>query len=188
MEKQDYKKRFLYPVAVIFLIMSASWIIYNAVWRLDSRVVHQFLAAISGTLLFLSVTLGPLFIYPTAYFRGASLRERVSASLVNPFLWATKEVVRLFVSYSFAESLYYYLNPLAIALFFGVVAQMGLAELVCRWRQARNGEEVRVFSTGALGATGVGLVVVIFLFVWGQGENAYVIFLSGYREIFGSGL
>jgi hypothetical protein len=188
MERQDFRKRFLRPVAIVFVVMTASWIIYNTAWRLDDRSLHQSLAAISGTLLFLSVTFGTLFIYPTAFFRGASPRERILACLINPFLWATKENIRLYISYSFAECLYYYLNPLSIWLFLGIVTQMGLAEMVCRWRQLKTGEEVKVLAPGPLAAFVIGLFLTVSLFAWGQGENVYVIFLAGYRKLFGSGL
>ena len=70
----------------------------------------------------------------------------------------------------------------------GIVTQMGLAEMVCRWRQAKGGEEVRIFGAGPLAAFVVGLFLVISLFAWGQGESEYVIFLAGYRKLFGSGL
>lgn len=188
MERQDFKKRFLYPVAVVFIIMSASWIIYSVAWRLESRFLHQTLASISGTILFLSVTFGTFFVYPMTFFRGASLPERIAASLINPFLWATKECFRLSISYTFAECLYYYFNPLSIWLFLGVVAQMGLAEMICRWRAAKRGEEMRIFAPGPVAAFVIGLFLVITLFAWGQGENVYVLFLTGYREFFGSGL
>ena len=188
MERQSWKKRFLYPVAGVFVIMSISWVVYNMAWRLDNRVLHELLAAISGTILFLSVTFGTLFIYPIAYFRGASAQERILASFINPFLWATKENIRLYISYSFAECLYYYLNPLSIWLLLGIITQMGLAEMFCRWRETKRGEQVKVVTSGPLAAFAIGLFLVITLFAWGQGENVYVIFLSGYRKIFGSGL
>ena len=188
MEKQGFAKRVLYPVAILSAVMSASWIVYNVAWRLDNGTLYRAFAAISGTILFLSVTFGALFIYPTAYFRGASPKERILASLVSPFIWMTKESVRLYISYSFAECLYYYFNPLNIWLLLGVMAQMGLAETFCRWRHAKKGEEVRILSPQALAALFIGLFLVIRLFAWGQGEGAYVVFLSGYRKIFGSGL
>jgi len=185
MEKQDVTRRFFYPVFIVFLIMSLSWALYNMAWRIGVPSVHQTLASITGTSLFLSVTFGTLFIYPVAYLRGAPLRERILASLINPFLWATKEVLRLLVSFSFSESLYYYLNPLNIWLLCGLVAQMGIAELSCRYLLKRRGEAVRVVTFGPLSAVFIGLFLVITLFAWGQGENVYVLFLEGYRKIFG---
>lgn len=188
MEKRSFAGRVLVPVAIVFATMAASWIIYNLAWRLDSRSLHQFLATVCGTLLFVSVTFGAFLVYPMAYFRGASTLERVAACLVNPFIWMTKENIRLTISYSFGESLYYYLNPLSIWLLLGVITQMGLAHMFCRWWAAKKNEDRKAFSPGALATFALGLFLTITLFAWGQGENVYVIFLSGYREIFGSGL
>ena len=89
---------------------------------------------------------------------------------------------------SAAECLYYYLNPLNIWLFLGVVAQMGVAEILCRWIRARKGEQVRILGAGPVGAIVIGLFLVIVMFAWGQGESVYVGFLSGYRMLFGSGI
>lgn len=188
MEKQPFAKRVLKPAGLLSVFMLASWIVYNLAWRLDSRLVHQALAAISGTALFLSVTLGAFYVYPAAYFRGATPAERILVTFATPFLWAMKECVRLYVSFSLAECVYYLLNPLSIALFFWVVAQMGLVEMLCRRRLARSGEQIGMVSAGSLAAVIVGVSLVIALFTVGKGESAYVIFLAGYRNIFGSGL
>jgi hypothetical protein len=188
LEKREFGNRILSPVAVVFVVMSASWIVYNLAWRLHSDSLHQVLAAVSGALLFVSVTFGTLYIYPAMFFKGASLPLRVAACFVNPFIWMTKECARLYISYSLAECLYYYLNPLNIWLVLGIVAEMGLMQMVCRWRAAAKGDETGAFSRGGLAAFVIGLFLVISLFAWGQGENAYVVFLSGYRHIFGSGL
>jgi hypothetical protein len=181
-------KRTFFPVAAVCVIMSTSWIVYSLAWRLDAGTLHQVLAAISGTLLFASVTFGAMYIYPAMYFSGASLPLRVAACFVNPFIWMTKECARLYISYSFAECVYYYLNPLNVWLALGIIAQMGLAEMLCRWRAARKTDHINAFSPGGLAAFVIGLFLVISLFAWGQGENAYVVFLSGYRQLFGSGL
>ena len=188
MEKQPFTKRVLKPTGLVSVFMLASWIVYNLAWRLDSGIISDALAAISGTALFLSVTLGAFYVYPAAYFRGATLPERILATFAAPLLWATKECVRLYVSFSLAECVYYLLNPLNIALFLWVVAQMGLAEMLCRRRLASNGEPIGMVTAGSLAAVIVGVSLVIALFTVGQGESAYVIFLTGYRNIFGSGL
>jgi len=188
MDELNFKKRFILPVLTVFLVMVISWIVYNLAWRIDTHFIHQTLATISGTLLFVSVTFGALFIYPLAYFRGASLTERVAASLINPFLWATKECFRLLTSFTFFESLYYYFNPLTLWLLCGVFAQMGLVEIICRKKMKNQGHEITVMHPAALAVLSVSLFLVIFLYAWGQGENIYVIFLEWFRKFFGPGV
>lgn len=187
MEKQSFKRRFLSPLLILFAVMAGSWVVYNLAWRLGVPSLHRILAFGSGTLLFLSVSLGALFVYSLAYFRGASLGERVLASLVIPFLWATKECIRLYVSFSFLECLYYYLNPLNLWLLFGICAEMALAEMLCRKRLKSKGEPIRVMEPVAVCVFLASLFLVVSLYAWGEGENVYVIFLEGYRDFFGAG-
>lgn len=181
------RERFVTPVLVVSVVMTLSWIVYNLAWRLESAALHRTLASVFGTLLFLSVTFGTLLVYSMAYFRGASLKERVAACLINPFLWATKECIRLCISFSFLECVYYYVNPLNIWLALGVMAEMVLAELLCRQRLRKRGENVRVLHPYAVAVLVISLSLVVSLYLWGEGENVYAIFLEGYRAFFGSG-
>ena len=180
-------ERFVTPVLVVFLVMTSSWLMYNFSWRLENTALHYCLASLSGTLLFLSVAFGALAVYPVAYFRGATWIERVLASLINPFLWATKESTRLSVSFSFLECVYYYLNPLNIWLACAVTAEMALVEMLCRQRRRRHGADVRVLHPTSVAVLLIALSLVISLYAWGEGENVYVLFLEGYRVFFGPG-
>jgi len=187
MKRLGFRERFVTPILTVFLVMVSSWLVYNVSWRLENVALHRVLASLSGTLLFLSVAFGTLVVYPMAYFRGASLRERVLASLGNPFLWATKECLRLCISFDLLESLYYYLNPLNIWLAFALAAQMALAEVLCRHRRQRLGADIRVLHPTAVAVFVTSLFLVVSLYAWGEGENVYVIFLEGYRVLFGAG-
>ncbi len=187
MERCGFRERFVTPVLVVFCVMILSWLVYNLSWRLENATLHRILASVSGALLFLSVALGTLVVYAMAYFRGASLKERIAASLINPFLWATKECIRLCISFTFLESVYYYLNPLNIWLVFGVTAEMALAEMLCRRRLRSRGEAIRVLHPTAVAVLLISLSLVVSLYVWGEGENVYVLFLEGYRVLFGPG-
>ncbi len=186
-QRAGFRERFVVPVLILCCGMTLSWAVYNLSWRLESVALHRLLAAASGTVLFVSVGFGTLLVYSMAYFRGASLGERVLACLVNPFLWATKECVRLCISFSLLEALYYYLNPLNLWLAFVVVAEMALAELFCRQRLRHRGENIRVLHPAAVGVLLFSLCLVVSLYAWGEGENVYVLFLKGYRFFFGPG-
>ena len=187
MKKLDFGKRFVMPVLVVFFVMASSWLVYNLSWRLENVAVHRLLASVSGTVLFLSVAFGALVVYPVAYFRGAAWKERVPASLINPFLWATKECIRLSISFSFLECSYYYLNPLNAWLLLSVIAEMALAEIFCRAKLRARGEDARVLHPTTVAVLLISLSLVVSLYAWGEGENVYVLFLQGYRVLFGPG-
>lgn len=187
MQRLGFGERFVTPVLVVFFVMASSWLVYNLSWRLENVALHRVLASLSGTLLFLSVAFGALLVYPMANFRGATWKERILASLINPFLWATKECIRLSISFSILECFYYYLNPLNAWLLLSVTAEMALAELLCRGRRRRRGEDVRVLHPATLAVLLISLSLVVSLYAWGEGENVYVMFLEGYRVFFGPG-
>ncbi len=172
-------------MVIVFVVMTASYVIYNASSRIDNHILHQIIANVSAIVLFLSIGFGAFFVYPFAYFRGSGPKERVIASLINPFLWATKEVIRITVTFTLAEALYFYLNPLIVGVFAGVVFEMGLADILCRRAMKKRGEEVKVFSARAVAAAIIGLAVVGFIFAWGLGVHSFYIFIEGYKAIFG---
>ena len=186
-KRLDFRERFVTPVLVVFVGMTLSWLAYNLAWRFENAAFHLFVASVSGTLLFLFVAMGPLAVYCMAYFRGATLKERIGASLINPFLWATKECLRLCISFSLLESVYYYFNPLNIWLAFGIAAEMALAEMICRQRRRSQGADIRVLHPIAVAVLLISLSLVVSLYLWGEGENVYAIFLEGYRVFFGTG-
>ncbi len=188
MEMQRFSRRFFYPVFLIFVVMSLSWGIYNLAWRLQNVTIHHLLADIFGTLLFLSVTFGACVIYPMAFLRGSSGPERILASLVNPFIWATKECIRMFTSFSLTECLYYYLNPLNIWLLLGIIAQMSVIEMILRWRRKKKGENIRVFSIPVVATFVISMALVVALYAWGRGENIFSYYLVIYKKLFGPGV
>ncbi|MBN2224702.1 MAG: hypothetical protein JW765_08535 [Deltaproteobacteria bacterium] len=188
MKKQRFSRRFFSPVFLIFVIMSISWGVYNLAWRLGNVTVHHLLADIFGTLLFLSVTFGTCVVYPMAFLRGASLPERVLASLVNPLIWATKECIRMFGAFSLTESLYYYCNPLNIWLLLGIIAQMSIIEMILRHRRKKAGENIRVFSIPVVAAFVISMALVVGLYAWGRGENIFSSYLVFYKTLFGPGV
>jgi len=188
MKKQPFSKRFIFPVLLVFIVMSLSWVIYNLAWRIGNPVIHHLLADIFGTLIFISVTFGTCLVYPMAFSRGASGPERVIASFVNPFIWATKEVVRVYTAFTVTESLYFYLNPLNIWLVLGIIAQMSIIELILRRRRRKRGEDIRVFSVPVVAALVISVFLVVALFAWGRGENVFSYYLVIYKKLFGPGV
>lgn len=120
------------PPVILLLVMLISWAVYNLSWRIGVETVHEVIAFISGSVLFVSVGFGVFVIYPLLYLRGASLPARVIGAFITPLGWMIKESALLFISYSAAECLYYMLNPLNVAISLVIAAQMGLCEAVMR--------------------------------------------------------
>ena len=145
-------------------------------------------ATVSGAVYFVCVALGAVYVYIVARLRGASFGERVLACAVTPFVWATGACAQLYESHPLIECLYWYLSPLNIWLATFMVLEMGVCEIFCRRALNRRGMSLRVVTPGVLSAVGVSLFLAVFFFAWGRGENLYVMFLAGYRMIFGSGL
>lgn len=190
MKRQSFTQRFLRPVALVFAVMTVSWAGYYGSRHLGSDILHQLAARIFGTVYFIAVAFGALYVYTVAYLRGASLRERVLASAVNPFIWMTKECARLYAAYTLPQCLYYYFNPLNFWLLCFMIFEMGIASMIARKILVRRGDPAgaQTLSAGSLSAAGAGLLLVITAYAWGKGENLYVIFLAGFRFFFGSGI
>ena len=188
MLQKDFKNRALYPVLIVLLVMTVSHFGYFGSRRVDDQTIRSLMAAFFGTVYFGSVALGALYVFTTAYVRGASPFERILASLVTPLVWMTKEVIRLTESHPLVECLYWYLNPLNIWLVSLVVMEMGLATLLARRILRKRGHPVEASSGPPLFIALAGLSLAIGLYAWGRGENIYVLFLKGYRLFFGSGV
>jgi len=175
------------PAIVLMACMLISWLVYNLAWRIENDALHQGLGFISGAMLFLSVGFGVFIVYPLMFRKGASLPARLAVSFLTPLAWMIKESALLYISHTAAECLYYLLNPLNVPITLAVFGQMGLSEAVMRMAPKKENLNlarivVPLFAGIFCFAAAVGLLL------WGQGENAYVIFLENYRRLFGSGL
>ncbi len=174
-------------VFILFIITSVSFILYKYSIFLNPQWLYEWTAGISGICLFLCIGFGALYVYISLYREGASLTRKIIASYTVPLLWATKEVIRVYVAFTFFESLYFYLSPLIIGVFCGVISEMGLAELICRKMYQSQGTQANKSPVIPVCAFIGGLSVIVFIFAWGNGENTFYIFLRGFSALFGSG-
>lgn len=173
-------QRFAVPAATALAPWLLCFAIYNTFPSLSfSSLATRWVGDVAGAGMFVTVALGPLWVYPLARGRGASAAERVGAALLTPFAWSSKEVVRLTAAFTVAESAYYLLNPLPLGVLCAAVAEMGLCELVAR-RSARHVPSWLAIG-GGLGGLG-------WLFGASMGEEAVYLFLDGYRRLFGPGV
>jgi hypothetical protein len=177
----------LFPILYVFVAAALSFTGYFGSGHVGSATLHQLMAVVFGTTYFLSIAFGALYIFTTLYVRGTSLPWRILASLVVPFIWMTKEVLRLTESHPLAECLYWYFNPLNVWLVSLMVLEMGIATVIARSILKRRRREIKIVTPAPIAVILGSLVFVISAYAWGKGENIYVIFLEGYRLIFGSG-
>lgn len=186
MEKMSFGKRFLKPVIMVLLILVVSNITYFYLfWQIAHPTLRAIVALLSSSILFISIGFGTCYIYPVAYFRGAGVLERVIACLIIPIIWDIKEMVRVSEFFTFGETLYYGLNTVFILSLFGALGQMGLCELICRWRLGKRTEEpVRVFSPTPVISIVIGLAALYICLLWGLGVHFFYIYIQGYRMLF----
>jgi hypothetical protein len=168
--------------------MSISYAGYFGSRHLDGGLLQSWMALFFGTTYFLSIAFGALYVYTKARVSGAGFLACIIASLINTFIWMTKEVLRLTESHPFLESLYWYFNPLDLWLLSFVIMEMGLATLMARTILKKRGEGVRIFTVGPVATVLGSLIFAVGIYAWGEGENVYVFFLEGYRLLFGYGL
>lgn len=187
MQKEKLSQRFFYPVFSVILIVSISYFGYYGARRIPNEELLQMLTKLFGSIYFFGMVLGPLYIWVVTTLRGASLTERLLATLFIPFLWMTKGVIAHLESHPALESLYWYYNPLYIWITCLLAMHIGLGTMIARLFQKRQGQEVKVISILPLAFLFGGFLVFVGIFAWGQGENIYSLFLEGYRFIFNVG-
>ncbi len=188
MQQQNFIRRSVFPVVLVLAIAIISFFGYSGSRSIENDKIRAVVALIFGTTYFISIALGPFYVYTLGYIKGSLLKERILASSLTPFLWMTKEVLRLTHSHPFLESLYWYLSPLHLWLIMLMGLEMGAATLIARKILKNRGDTKIVITLAPLIVMGVSLFLVIGAYAWGKGENLYVMFLEGYRILFGSGL
>jgi len=187
LETQSCSKRIVRPVAVLFLIAALAFFGFNNASRISNQSLFHIIAVVCGVVHMICVVFSAAIIYPVAYRRGASPRERILGSLFVPVAWMIKEFIVVSGVYTFFETLYYILNPVNVFLLSLALLQMGICELFGRRRRKRRGEDIRVFAVPAALAVVVALGLLIFLFR-GLGVYSFYVFQEGYKAIFGFGV
>ena len=175
------------PVLIVFLLALVSYLVYYGSRLIENQAIHQSLAAAFGTVYFVTIFFGPLYIFTDCYVRAVPLGRRIVAAGLIPFLWMTKDVLEAMGSHPIVESLYWYFNPLSAWVVCLLAVEMGLGTLAGRYILSRRGQAIRVVTFGPLAAIVFGAAAFGGIFAWGQGENLYSLYLDGYRLLFGSG-
>lgn len=185
MQKESFLKRFVMPVAVVFLTMVFAGGIYKNSWLISHDGLRHAVAAIIAVPFFFSIGFGALVVYPLSFFKGASAGERIIASLVTPFLWNIKEMIRVSEFFPIGESIYFGLHQIFLLTYAGIFLQMGICEVVCRWKMNKQSEEKsRILSAMPICQLLVGMTGAYVFFLWGWGNNFYYIYIQIYTAIF----
>ena len=187
MPKNTFMNRFVMPVVPVLLLAIIGYTGYFESRGIEHYTLHQVVAAVTGTLYFVAIAFGTLYVFTSSQMRGATLGESILASFITPFIWMTKEVLVLLESHPLIECLYWYVSPLHIWLMIFMAIEMGAASLIVRKKKMKRGEQAGGKMMPILVVTG-GRVISVRMYAWGKGENLYVIFLEGYRLLFGSGV
>lgn len=184
MQRSSFMTRFLGPLLLALIVMVCSRMVYLQSDRIDDQAIYHAVAVVSGTVQFASIVLVAILVYPVAYFRGATLAERVIASSTNLAVWICIETYDVSGAFDCLESLYYAFN-VGFILFSWKCALMAVLELCCRHVAKRRGERLRVMTPLPLIP-----VLVFFLVFWvlSQAGGAYWFnrFLDFYLALFRS--
>ena len=188
MDKGGFAEKIIPPVLIVLAVAVLSHIGYFGSRSIANETLHQAMAALLGATYFLSVAFGVSYVFTAVLLRGGTLIEAILASAVTPMAWMTKEVFRLAQSHPVPECIYYYFNPLNFWLISLMTLQMGIGALVVRRILKKRGVDVKLVTGAPLTVIILSLTFLVGAYAWGEGENLYVIFLEGYRLIFGSGI
>ena len=181
-------KRTLIPVLVMFLVVTASWIAYNLSHQIGNQAAYLVTANSIGTLFALTTFFSPMIVYFWTFKRGASPSHRLAAAFVIPFLWATKECIRVSTAFGFLECIYYYLNPLNLFYLCFIFVQLGIAALICASSDRAAGLINKNHIIIALGFLIAGSCFAVLIYVMDRGEALFWLFMNGFRIIFGTGV
>ncbi len=172
------------PVLCLFLILVAAWLTAAHAWRIPNHVAHQAVAALAALAYFAALAFGTFYVYLASARRGASPGERIVACAINPFLWMTKEVVRVGGVWPLPDALFFYLNPLHVTMVCVTVQEMGLSEMILRYRRRARGEAVRVMSPAPVAAFLLPqLIVWPFIAIPERAAATFFVFLKLYARV-----
>jgi hypothetical protein len=188
MKKLAHHNDGLKSFVVILITAVVSYLIYYSSRSIQNRPIHQTLALVFGTSYFLSIFCGPFYIYTTTYIQGVPTLRRILLSSLIPFIWITKDILVLTESHPLVECLYWYLNPMHIWVVCLLSIEMGFGTLTARYIQKRRGQIIQVITKKPIAMILIAIMIMVSIYAWGQGENLFSIYLTGYRFLFGYGV
>ena len=177
-------ERAIKPTLALLALVVIAMALYNHFWRLGLPTLQWIAGHLFGLTVFFGVGCGALYVYPSAYFRGATLVERICACLVTPVLYAASEVLRVREFFSWGESLYYGLSPGFQLILLANLGCIGLADMLCRRRLRRSGVAIKVVTPLPLVAILLSLAGLYVILIWGFGVHWFYVYQQGYKALF----
>ncbi len=183
--KQNFVSRFITPIVLLLGIYIVLHNLYFESWKIDNRDVQYGISFIAGIVLFVFIGFNSLIVYPVLYFKGATIHERIIASLIVQIVWIIKELVRVSEFFTFGETLYYTLNSAFLLALSGSFAFMGISEMFCRYRLKKKGVGLQKIITPLPVMSVISGIIALYIFlIWGVGEHWFYIYVTGYKLIF----
>ena len=172
------------PAALVLCTATLSWLGYELSPRIDNAATHELLAKVSGTIYFAAVAFGAFYVALVSSLREVPAGRRIAAALLTPLLWMTKECLLLTRSHPAIECLYYYVNPLNVVLLLAIAIEVASATLVARAIRLHRGEIRQVHAAWPVTVIVAAAIPIVAAWSAGHGENAYALYLAGYRALF----
>ena len=186
MPNRTFFGRVITPSLYMGLPMAIAWAIYFHAAMIHNPFLHKWVALASGLVMFLTVVLGVVVVYPIAYVRGAGPLERILAGLIVPLVFAGYETYVVSEFFTMAESFYFLLNPAVLIVFVLAIGLMGICELACRVLVRRPSGPRKAGTLAPVLAIAIMIVGVYVLFFWENGTKFFYLYMDSYLTFFKS--
>ncbi len=185
MEENPLFKRAIIPAMIIITAMILSGLCYDLSRSLGTGLLRKVILYPSVIIMFLSTWLGPIFVVPMAFRRGAKPLERYLAAMAAPLLWTIKTLYYFTGLYSISELLFLLFHPFVLGCIGVNILCIGSAELVMRHleRRREGRDAIQLFAPGPVLMSVTGLVIT-FLGLWNGGHSYYYIYMDIYSALF----
>lgn len=186
MPNRTFVGRVITPSLYMGLPLAMAWAVYFHASLIHNQFLHKWVALGSGLIMFLTVFLGVVVVYPAAYMRGAGPMERILAGLIVPLVFAGYETYVVSEFFTVAESFYFLLNPAVLIVFVLAIGLMGICELACRVLVRRPSGQRKVLTWAPVLAIAVMIIGVYVLFFWENGTRFFYLYMDSYLNLFKS--
>ena len=127
------------PLMVIISTAIISYFGYYQSYRIPNKAIHQSFAGMFGLIYVVSIFVGPIIIFITAYIENGSLFWCIIYSILVPAIWMIKDVLLLLESFPLMECFFWILNPMNIFFVCLLSIEMGVGAIIARYFLSKFG-------------------------------------------------